>query len=209
MRTEYSADFLDRVSVADAATREVVTLNENMALTDVIDWLSTRGLGTDHQGFPVLADDGTLVGVVTRAICSTPAPTRRGRCGRSYGARRWWRSKRTRCAILPDHIVHEKVGRLPVVYKTARRRAAFVGIISRSDLLDAHRGRLDAALVTEAPPIGRAWVEPDKRLEHFVESRVALVDAALHPRLPLERSLEHEVGSFAQGLSVPCGVESA
>ena len=58
VRTEYSADFLDRVSVADAATREVVTLNENTALTDVIDWLSTRGIGTNHQGFPVLDDDG-------------------------------------------------------------------------------------------------------------------------------------------------------
>jgi predicted transcriptional regulator len=56
-----------------------------------------------------------------------------------------------------DHMVREKVGRLPVVSRSAPRQ--LVGIISRSDLLDAHRGRIDAALVTEAPPIGRAWVK--------------------------------------------------
>jgi CBS domain-containing protein len=179
VRTEYSADFLDRVSVADAATREVVTLNENTALTDVIDWLSTRGIGTNHQGYPVLADDGTIVGVVTRRdlldpnadeTCPVRALIRRGPVVA-------FEENTLREAA--DHMVHEKVGRLPVVSRSAPRR--LVGIISRSDLLDAHRGRLDAALITEAPPIERG--SSDKRLEHFVESRVALVDAALHPRL--------------------------
>jgi H+/Cl- antiporter ClcA len=157
VRTEYSADFLDRVSVADAATREVVTLNENTALTDVIDWLSTRGIGTNHQGYPVLADDGTIVGVVTRRdlldpnadeTCPVRALIRRGPVVA-------FEENTLREAA--DHMVHEKVGRLPVVSRSAPRR--LVGIISRSDLLDAHRGRLDAALITEAPPIGRAWVK--------------------------------------------------
>ena len=54
-----------------------------------------------------------------------------------------------------DHMVHESVGRLPVVARAAPRTV--IGILSRSDLLSAHRHRLDAALVTETPPIGRGW----------------------------------------------------
>ena len=157
VRTEYSADFLGHVSVAEAATREVVTLNEHTALTDVLDWLSARGPGTNHQGFPVLADDGTLLGVITRRDLLDPnadetSPVRNLiRRGPAVA----YEDNTLREAA--DHMVREKVGRLPVVSRSAPRR--LVGIISRSDLLDAHRGRIDAALVTEAPPIGRAWVK--------------------------------------------------
>src|SRR3954470_731464 len=41
-----------------------------------------------------------------------------------------------------DHMVHERVGRLPVVSRKAPRRV--VGILSRSDLLEAHERRLHA-----------------------------------------------------------------
>jgi predicted transcriptional regulator len=41
-----------------------------------------------------------------------------------------------------DHMVEERVGRLPVVRRDAPTR--LVGMISRSDLLDAHRPRLEA-----------------------------------------------------------------
>lgn len=157
VRTEYTADFLDRVSVSDAATREVITLNENMALTDVIDWLSTRAPGTTHQGFPVVSENGDLVGVVTRRDLLDPAAdeTKPIRDLVRRPAAVVFEENTLREAA--DHMVHEKVGRLPVVARGAPRRVT--GIISRSDLLDAHRGRLDAAMVTEAPPIGRAWVK--------------------------------------------------
>jgi CIC family chloride channel protein len=157
VRTEYTADFLDRVSVSDAATRDVITLNENTALTDVIDWLSTRGPGTTHQGFPVVTDDGDLVGVVTRRDLLDPASdeTRPIRDLVTRPAAVAFEENTLREAA--DHMVHEKVGRLPVVARSAPRRVT--GIISRSDLLDAHQRRLDAALLTEAPPIGRAWVK--------------------------------------------------
>jgi CBS domain-containing protein len=41
-----------------------------------------------------------------------------------------------------DHMVHEHVGRLPVVSRSAPRRV--IGMISRSDLLEAHERRLHA-----------------------------------------------------------------
>jgi CBS domain-containing protein len=42
-----------------------------------------------------------------------------------------------------DHMVRERVGRLPVVDRDAPRRV--IGIVSRSDLLAAHEPRLAAA----------------------------------------------------------------
>ena len=48
-----------------------------------------------------------------------------------------------------DHMVRAGVGRLPVVERTAPR--VVIGIISRSDLLEAHAGRLEAGLRTEGP----------------------------------------------------------
>ena len=55
-----------------------------------------------------------------------------------------------------DQMVIEHVGRLPVVRRDAVRTV--VGIISRSDLLAAHQDRLDAAMLTETPPIARGWI---------------------------------------------------
>jgi predicted transcriptional regulator len=46
-----------------------------------------------------------------------------------------------------DHMLQEEVGRLPVVTRVEPRRA--VGILTRSDLLDAHRRRLEETHVAE------------------------------------------------------------
>ena len=58
-------------------------------------------------------------------------------------------------------MVREGVGRLPVVSRTDPRTVR--GIISRSDLLSAHRIRIEAAMVTETPPIGRGWLRRQAR----------------------------------------------
>ena len=55
----------------------------------------------------------------------------------------------------------DHVGRLPVVTRDDPYKV--VGIISRSDLLSAHRHRLEAALISETPPIGRAWLRRQAR----------------------------------------------
>jgi CBS-domain-containing membrane protein len=60
-------------------------------------------------------------------------------------------------------MVEERVGRLPVVTQDAPRR--LVGMISRSDLLDAHRPRLEArdraTRSIELRP--SAWLEVERR----------------------------------------------
>jgi CBS domain-containing protein len=156
VRTEYTADFLDRVFVRDAAAREVVTINGNASLAEVRAWLSTRSRETTHQGFPVLDADGALLGVLTRRdlLDDRHSGTMAARAILSRAPVVVYEDNTLREAA--DHMVHAGVGRLPVVSRSGTRQV--VGIISRSDLLGAHRPRLDAALITETPPIGRRWV---------------------------------------------------
>jgi len=161
IRTEYTADYLDRVLVRDAATREVVTIEAGATLGDIRAWLATRDPATTHQGFPVVDKAGALLGVVTRRDLLNP----------DHSDTVIVRSLLTRLPAVvyddntlreaADHMVRERVGRLPVVSRTAQRTV--IGILSRSDLLSAHQTRLDAAMVTESPPIGRRWLRRQMR----------------------------------------------
>ncbi|HWH50807.1 MAG TPA: chloride channel protein [Gemmatimonadaceae bacterium] len=169
VRTEYMADFLDRVQVRDAITREVATIAASQTLGEVRAWLGTRTAPTVHQAFPVVDGDGALIGVVNRyelldtksdnavlvreLVLSAPAVV--------------YEENTLREAA--DHMVRAKVGRLPVVLRDDPRRV--VGIISRSDLLSAHAGRLDAAMVTESPPIGRGWLRRQEKRRRSKEVR--------------------------------------
>jgi CBS domain-containing protein len=58
-----------------------------------------------------------------------------------------------------DHMVREGVGRLPVVERRAPRRA--IGVISRSDLLSAHRRRLAEGEYAIAATAGS--VKPERK----------------------------------------------
>jgi predicted transcriptional regulator len=63
-----------------------------------------------------------------------------------------------------DHMVHERVGRLPVVSRANPRRV--IGIVSRSDLLEAHERRLHARHRVERTidlAATLAWVRPNER----------------------------------------------
>jgi len=138
---EYTADYLDQVLVRDAASRQVVALAADDTLASVRAWLSSRAPGTGHQGFPVNDSNGDLVGVLTRRdIFNTEEP----------GTSQLWRIIQRPPAIVfednslregADHMVNEEVGRLPVVARENPRKV--VGWLTRSDLLTAHRQRLD------------------------------------------------------------------
>jgi CBS domain-containing protein len=145
--SEYAVDFLDQVLVRDFARRPVVTLAAGDTLEKTRAWLASGAPGSAHQGFPVLASDGVLVGVVTRRdlLDAGAGPER------TVGAM----VKRPPAVVFEDsslreaadHMVHEGVGRLPVVTRAAPRQP--VAIVSRSDLLAAHQHRLDASLRPE------------------------------------------------------------
>lgn len=141
--TEFVTDFLRQVRVGDVCARAVVALDAARPLDEVRAWLASRAPGSTHQGFPVKGADGRLLGVVTRRDLLDPdAPG-----GRPVGelVKRApvvaYEDNTLRDAA--DHMVHEGVGRLVVVSR--ERPGELVGIISRSDLLNAHAPRLDAA----------------------------------------------------------------
>ena len=101
-----------------------------------------RGDAARHQGFPLVDEDGLLVGVLTRRdLLDVPADS---------ACRLGELVRRTPIVVFDDstlrdaadQMVVEQVGRLRVVTRDEPRRV--VGIVSRSDLLAAHAPRLKA-----------------------------------------------------------------
>jgi H+/Cl- antiporter ClcA/CBS domain-containing protein len=129
---EYHADFLDRIQVADACTREVKTLRADATVADALEMLET------HQGFPVVDASEHLIGVITRRdYFGKPPQTRIADLIRRAPSVVFLDNSLRDAA---DHMVRENVGRLPVVSREDPRRV--IGIITRSDLLSAHAQRL-------------------------------------------------------------------
>jgi len=135
------------VLVRDAARRQVVALAADDTLASVRAWLSSRAPGTGHQGFPVHDRNGDLVGVLTRRdIFNTAEPE----------TSQLWRILKRPPAIVfddnslreaADHMVSQEIGRLPVVARENPRKV--IGWLTRSDLLTAHRQRLQDASHSE------------------------------------------------------------
>ena len=164
IRSEYAADFLEQVLVREIASTEVVTLGAEEPVEEVRDRIAARTPGSQHQGFPVVNARGDLVGVVTRrdlldldieftalvgALVKRPAVVIYDDSSAREAA---------------DHMVHERVGRLPVVSRANPRRV--IGIVSRSDLLEAHERRLHARHRVERTidlAATLAWVRPNER----------------------------------------------
>ncbi len=139
---EYAADHLAHVLAGEAATRDVCALRADQTVGEARAWLDSGARGSSHQGFPVLDTEERLVGVVTRRDLASHAASGAPLSG---------------VATRPAMVVHEDdtlrqaadlmaltgVGRLPVVRSDAPDRLA--GIVTRSDLVDAHRRRLTEA----------------------------------------------------------------
>ena len=149
VRVEYSADYLAQRLVRETALRDVVTLRAWDSLGEVRRWLASGAPGSSHQGYPVVDESESLVGVLTRRDLigsteddSTPLLALVRRVPVVV-----FTDNSLRDAA--DQMVRAGVGRLPVVERAAPRRV--VGIVSRSDLLSAHADRLDAGERTAGP----------------------------------------------------------
>ena len=138
---EYAADFLDQIQAGAAASRPVVSLPAGELLETVRSRIAARAPGYAHQGFPVVDGRGQLEGVVTRRDLldpEQPGSRRVGELLRRPAAVAYEDSTLREAA---DHMVREGVGRLPVVARDEPRKV--VGMLTRSDLLSAHRQRLE------------------------------------------------------------------
>ncbi|HEY2387670.1 MAG TPA: chloride channel protein [Candidatus Binatia bacterium] len=139
---EYVADFLDQVLVRDAASAGVVALRARDTLARVRTWLGSGAPGTQHQGFPVLDEQDRLIGVLTRRdLVGLAADEDTSRQVHQLVARPPI-IVYDDCSLreAADHMTHHDVGRLPVVTRAVPHR--LVGMLTRSDLLRAHRPRL-------------------------------------------------------------------
>jgi H+/Cl- antiporter ClcA/CBS domain-containing protein len=132
--SEYAADYLDLINVADACSTDVVSVIADEPIA------SLRARAASHQGFPVVDAQGRLLGVVTRRDFldpSHPESTRARDLVRRAPAVIFLDNSLREAA---DQMVRENVGRLPVVTRDDPRKV--VGFLTRSDLLRAHERRL-------------------------------------------------------------------
>ena len=164
IRTEYSVDYLSQRLVRDHVVRDVAVLAAEQTIGEVREWLTSGAPKAAHHGYPVVDAGGALIGVVTLRDLANPhvdpAVTVAGVIKRSPVV--IFEASTLREAA--DHMVEESVGRLPVVTQDAPRR--LVGMISRSDLLEAHRPRLAARdRATRSIRLQpSAWLGGDRRI---------------------------------------------
>ncbi len=140
VRTEYTVDFLQQILVRDCATPEATVIRAADRVSDVRGWFASGAPGSTHQGFPVVNGSSHLVGVLTRRdienAAADPSQSVQSLIHRPPAI--IYDDNTAREAA--DHMVHEHIGRLPVVSRANPRTV--VGIITRSDLLEAHERRL-------------------------------------------------------------------
>lgn len=169
--SEYAVDWLAQLSVRDYASRDLVTLRADDPLERVRSWLASEARDTSHQGFPVLDSSGTLLGVVTRRDLLDPA--RPGAMSVREVIRRSpiviFEDSSLREAA--DHMVETGVGRLVVVERDQPTRPT--GIVTRSDLLRAHRPRLELGEVEPTPTTPTSAHPPPPPVDPHPTSRVA------------------------------------
>ncbi len=159
--SEYAADFLESVLVRQGMHGDVITLDASDNVESVRAWLASKEEAAQHQGYPVMAGD-ELVGVLTRRDLLredvAPSATMRELVRRPpVVAREGWSLRE-----VADQMVRASVGRLPVVSDANPNR--LVGIVTRSDLLTAHKVRLDAGVRQSSPsPLGKFRLARIKR----------------------------------------------
>jgi chloride channel protein, CIC family len=144
---EYAADFLDQVTAGACASKPVITLRGDDLLDTVRAWIAGGKAGSSHQGFPLVDANGGLIGVLTRRDLLD---------AKHSGSARLKDLIHRPLAVVfddsslreaADHMLQEGVGRLPVVTREDPRKP--MGILTRSDLIAAHRRRLEETHVAE------------------------------------------------------------
>ena len=146
---EYEADFLDQIGVADVCSKGIVAIRGNQLLAEVRQWIESAAPGTTHQGFPVLNENGHLVGVLTRRDLLN-AQTPGGTIIESM-IRRRPSFVYDDCTLrdAADHMVRHEVGRLPVVSRKETWKV--IGMITDAERYyrAQHRRRISDAMNRE------------------------------------------------------------
>lgn len=140
--SDYSADYLDRVSVGAICSRNVVSLDDQQLVADVKAWLNESTAESGHQGFPV-CKAGRVIGVVTHKDLLRTHKTPTARIGDLVQRAPLLVQESHSAREAADHMVEANVGRLIVVADDDWGK--MIGIITRGDLLACHSQRLKEA----------------------------------------------------------------
>jgi chloride channel protein, CIC family len=144
---EYAADFLDQVLAGSAASRACVTLRAGDTLDRVRAWIASGAPGTSHQGFPVLDEGGRLVGVLTRRDLLEPSKDGALLVEQLIHKPPVAVYEDSTLREAADQMVTHGIGRVPVLSRGDGGRV--VGVLTRSDLLSAHKRRLSEGALAQ------------------------------------------------------------
>ncbi|MDE2592948.1 MAG: chloride channel protein [Burkholderiales bacterium] len=133
--SEYAADYLEQIQVAQACTQPATCLFAQDSVASTRDWFNSSLPQASHQGYPVVDEQGRLLGVVTRRQVQDPKVPNEASLLSLLN--------RAPLAVTPqhslrqaaDHMVEADVGRLVVVDPV--RTDQVLGILTRGDLLKA------------------------------------------------------------------------
>lgn len=138
---EYTPDFLDTIPTEQFCSRDTVTVNEDETIHSLLKKVESGEKEFSHQGFPVINHQGKLVGVITRrdfmsSKLDVAAPIKTLICRSPIYV---YLDQTLRDAA--DLMTTNEIGRVVVVRRDDTLSP--VGIITRSDLLSAHRIRIN------------------------------------------------------------------
>lgn len=139
--SDYNADYLDRVTVGEVCSRDIVVLEESQRVEDVRKWLGEGSAEARHQGFPVCKSGHHVVGMVTHKDMLNANP--RATIGELVQRVPLIVQENHSAREAADYMIETEVGRLIVV--ADEDSTTMVGIITRSDLMGAHTQRLKEA----------------------------------------------------------------
>ncbi len=140
---EYTADYLNQVTVGKVCARDVVNFKTSDELGDIRGWLNSGRPETRHQGYPVVDDTGRIRGVVTRRNLLDPDLPQIRRLGDILKREPITVFETHTLREAADHMVANGVGRLIVVGHAEPHPV--IGIVTRGDILRAHAPRLREA----------------------------------------------------------------
>ena len=138
--TDYEYDFSSQILVREAASYKVISLPANTTLAEFRSRLAQGGSEYDHHTFPVTAENGGLLGMITSHDMLNPKLPATTLVG-DIAKHRWPVALETyTLREASDLMVTAEVGCLPVV--SADNSHKLLAVISYRDLMSADRRRL-------------------------------------------------------------------
>jgi H+/Cl- antiporter ClcA/CBS domain-containing protein len=130
---EYTVDPLDLLQAAQIMTRDPATLSGQLTVGEAITFFTS---GATHRSYPVVDDEGQLLGLVSRTDALRWQVDRAGDptslADAVSDAAQPVAYPDTPSGVVADLIVESGIGRIPIVEPGTRR---VIGILSRQDLL--------------------------------------------------------------------------